>query len=60
MCIRDSNIGYLSDGRILVSYYFEEPYVEPTEGETQSEENYVYEEPEYKLSLIHIYHSNQN
>ena len=48
------NIGYekyainnsLSDGRILVSYYFEEPYVEPTEGETQSEENYVYEEQE--------------
>ena len=36
-----NNIGYLSDGRILVSYYFEEPYVEPTEGETQSEENYV-------------------
>ena len=47
-----NNIGYLSDGRILVSYYFEEPYVEPTEGETQSEENYVYEEPEYKYSII--------
>ena len=47
-----NNIGYLSDGRILVSYYFEEPYVEPTEGETQSEENYVYEEQEYKYSII--------
>lgn len=47
-----NNIGYLSDGRILVSYYFEEPYVEATEGETQTEENYVYEEPEYKYSII--------
>ena len=47
-----NNIGYLSDGRILVSYYFEEPYMEATEGETQSEENYVYEEPEYKYSII--------
>ena len=26
--------------------------MEPTEGETQSEENYVYEEPEYKYSII--------
>ena len=60
-----NNIGYISDGRILISYYFEEPYVEPvadenedsvaTEGEDSSimtEEDYSYEEPEFKYSVI--------
>lgn len=60
-----NNIGYISDGRILISYYFEEPYVEPvadenedsvaTEGEDSNimtEEDYSYEEPEFKYSVI--------
>lgn len=60
-----NNIGYISDGRILISYYFEEPYVEPvadenedsvaTEGEDSSimtEEDYSYEEPEFKYAVI--------
>lgn len=59
-----NNIGYLSNGTILLSYYFEKPYtemenvdiddsivVEGEEGET-SEDEFIYEEPEYKYATV--------
>ena len=62
-----NNIGYLNDGRILVSYYFADPYVEPSEdegavddslategedSEIMNEGDYSYEEPEFKYAVI--------
>ena len=64
-----NNIGYLNDGRILVSYYFADPYVEPSEdegavddslategedSEIMNEGDYSYEEPEFKYAVIEL------
>ena len=60
------NIGYLSNGTILLSYYFEEPFTEmeegaiddsmAVEGEAQEglvgEDEFIYEEPEYKYATV--------
>ena len=56
-----SNIEYLSNGTILLSYYFEEPFTGTeggviddsmsVEGEATTEE-FVYEEPEYKYATL--------
>ena len=59
-----NNIGYLSNGTILLSYYFEEPFTETEEGLIDdsvavegeegviSEEELIYEEPEYKYATV--------
>ena len=59
-----NNIGYLSNGTILLSYYFEEPFTEMEEGLIDdsvavegeegviSEEEFIYEEPEYKYATV--------
>lgn len=59
-----NNIGYLSNGTIFLSYYFEEPFTEMEEGLTDdsvadegeegviSEEEFIYEEPEYKYATV--------
>ena len=62
-----NNIGYLSDGRILVSYYFEDPYVEPqkmkerlmihyTEGEDSEtmNENYTMKSQNISMQLLKL------
>lgn len=60
------NIGYLSNGTILLSYFFEEPFTEmeeggiddyiAVEGEGQEglvgEDEFIYEEPEYKYATV--------
>ena len=60
-----NNIGYLSNGTILLSYYFQEPFTEVedgiindsmvAEGEEQDGlvgEEFIYEEPEYKYATV--------
>ena len=59
-----NNIGYLSNGTILLSYYFQEPFTEMEEGLIDdsvavegeegviSEEEFIYEEPEYKYATV--------
>ncbi|MBM6818785.1 hypothetical protein H6A19_05440 [Clostridium saudiense] len=61
-----NNIGYLSNGTILLSYYFQEPFTEMEEGLIDdsvavegeegviSEEEFIYEEPEYKYATVDI------
>lgn len=59
-----NNIAFLNNGKILMSYYFEDPMPEIEEGTVDdsmavegedgvmSEEDFVYTEPEYKYSII--------
>ena len=58
-----NNIGYLSDGTILLSYYFQEPVTEMEEGVVDDSmsvdsddgaisEEFTYEEPEYKYATV--------
>ena len=59
-----NNMGYLSNGKILVSYYFETPMPEIQQGEVDdstttegengeiAEEDFAYEQPEFLYSII--------
>ena len=58
-----NNIGYLSNGTILLSYYFQEPVTEMEEGVVDDSmsvdsddgaisEEFTYEEPEYKYATV--------
>lgn len=57
-----NNIVYLSDGTILLSYYFEEPFTEieegavdnsmSIEGELTTEGEIAYQQPEYKYATV--------
>ena len=62
-----NNIGYISNGKILLSYYFEEPMPEMVDGilddstvgeggeiaeDELATEEFTYEEPEYKYAIV--------